>query len=105
MHQRVWFLLAAKRLLDLNSRMPATTKEEEMKARLQRIKNALDEARRLTAEKRPQDYFQARRICGDILDLYHHYPDFQNVQEPGLKELVQQAVILADELAQGEQKR
>jgi hypothetical protein len=105
MQQRVWFLLAAKRLLELNNSMPATTKEVETKARLQHIKDALDEARRLAAEKRPEEYLHARRICGDILDLYHEYPDFRDSPEPGLKELVQQAAILADQLAQGEQKR
>jgi predicted Ser/Thr protein kinase len=103
--QRIWFLLAAKRLHDLSVRVPATTKEEEAKARLQRIKDALDEARKLAADKQPQDYLLARRICGDILDLYQHYPDFRDSPEPGLKMLVERAQQLSDQLAQGEQKR
>src|SRR5207245_6799997 len=74
--QRPGFLVAARRLQELKISAPPTSKEEETKARLQRIKDALEEARRLAAEKRPQESRQAWFICMDILDLYHHYPDF-----------------------------
>jgi hypothetical protein len=99
MEQRAWFLLAAKRFHELSATMPAVTKEEETKARLQRIKEALDEARRLVAEKQPLARRQAGRICADIFDLYHEFPDFRDSPEPGLKELVEQAQQLSDQLA------
>jgi hypothetical protein len=65
----------------------------------------LDESRRLAAVKRPQEALQARLICGKILELYQVYPDFRDSPEPGLKELVEQAKQLSEQLAQGEQKR
>jgi hypothetical protein len=100
--QRAWFLLAAKRFHELSIAMPAVTKEEEMKARLQHIKDALDEARRLVAEKQPLERQQAGRVCADILDLYRQFPDFRDSPEPALRELVEQAQQLSDQLARQE---
>jgi hypothetical protein len=85
--------------------MPATTKEEETRARLQRIKDALEEAHRLAAEKRPAEALQSWRTCGDIIDLYQDCPDFRNSGEPGLKALLKQAQQLLDQLARREQER
>jgi serine/threonine-protein kinase len=103
--QRAWFLLAAKRFHELDTSIPAATKEEETKARLQHIKDALEEARRLAAEEQPPQSLRSWRICGDILDLYHHYPDFRDSAEPGLKELLEQAQQLMDQLTRREQNR
>jgi serine/threonine-protein kinase len=102
--QRVWFLLAAKRLRELSIHMPVATKEEEAKARVQRIKDALDEARKLAAVNRPQEYTRARSICAEILELYHSSPDLRDSPEPSLKPLVEQAKQLHEVLTQGEQK-
>jgi hypothetical protein len=81
------------------------TKEEETRARLQRIKERLEEARRLLAEK-PPEHKQARLIYTEIVDLYHHFPDFRADPNPDLKQLVEQAQQLAEQLSEKpEQKR
>jgi hypothetical protein len=93
-------LLAAKQSQELKNRMPAASKEEETKARVQRIKDALQEARRLAAGKQPNESKQAWLLCTKILDLYQHYPDFHDSPEPDVKNLVEQAQQLADQLRQ-----
>jgi hypothetical protein len=105
MDQRPGFLVSTKRLQELKTSAPAVSKEEETKVRLQRIREALAEARKLAAEKPPQDFSQARQICEEILDLYHDYPDFRDSTDPDLKQLVAQAQQLADRTSQPEQKR
>jgi predicted Ser/Thr protein kinase len=105
MGQRVWLLLAAKRIDELNRSMPAVTKEAVDSARLEHIKDALEAARKLGAENRQPELLQALRNCGDILDLYHHYPDFRDSPDPGLKQLVEQAQVLRNQLAPAEHKR
>jgi hypothetical protein len=104
MEQRPLFLLAAKRLQEPRMKARAT-KEEETRARLQRIKERLEEARRFLAEK-PLEPKEARLMYTEILDLYHHYPDFRDDPNPDLKQLVEQAQQVADQLAEKpEQKR
>jgi hypothetical protein len=81
------------------------SKEEETRVRLQRIRDRLEEARRLLAEK-PLEHKQAGLIYTEILDLYHHFPDFRDDPNPDLKQLVEQAQQLAEQLSEKpEQKR
>jgi hypothetical protein len=104
MEQRPLFLLAAKRLQEPRMRARAT-KEEENRVRLQCIKHHLDESRKLVTEK-PLEHREAGLICAEILDLYHHFPDFRDDPNPDLKQLVEQAQQLAEQLSENpEQKR
>jgi hypothetical protein len=98
MDQRPGFLLAAKRLQELKFSAPAGSKKEETEARLQLIKNLLEEARTLANGKRSAEFQQAILNCANIMDLYQDYPD--------VKELVEQARQLREQLIQlAEQKR
>ena len=100
MEQRPLFLLAAKRLQDPRIKTRAANKAEETRARLQLIKQRLEEARGLAAEQP----LESGRLCADILDLYRNYPDFHD--DPDLKQLVEQAQQLMDQIApRREQKR
>lgn len=96
--QRVGLLIAAKHLHDLKISASPASKDEETKARVQRLNGLLEEARRLASQKRPLESEQARLTCGEIISLY------QDSQEPGLRELLEQARRLYDELGPVEQK-
>jgi hypothetical protein len=96
MEQRPLFLLAAKRSQDPRILQRATSPKEETGLRLQRIRERLEDARRLAADKQLPE---AARLCTDISDLYHHYPDFRDDPDPALKQLVAQAEQLLDQVS------
>ena len=83
-NQYTWVLLARKKAKNLAARLPSDAKEAEIRRAL--VEKKLEEVINLKVKKQTRE---ARLLCQDIIDLYF--------DDPGLKDLVQQARQLLQE--------